>query len=261
MSGPNTADAGTVCRPDGAALPYRLLAGGPRRMVLAHSLFTDGLAAQPVVQPLLASGWSVLTFDQRGHGQASPLRSPSEFSVATVAADILAVLDAAGWDRAHFAGGSMGAASVLAAAAAAPQRVTGLALIAPAFTRTPNSAMSWFDQLADELSDRGSPAAEQLWSLRMPGSDNPIARLGRADPVSLGYLLRSVCRWTLGDEFDRLVGLDMPAVVLAWPGDPVHPWAAAEETAALFGTEVHRLAPGRQLTPLAMFEHLAGLLA
>ena len=60
-------------------------------MVLAHGWTLNQAAWLPVVEPLVAAGLRVVTYDQRGHGGSSPLRG--ETSVRMLGDDLAAVLD------------------------------------------------------------------------------------------------------------------------------------------------------------------------
>ena len=68
--------------------------------------------------------------DARGHG-ASPMLSGRAYPPSELAADALAVLDAEGLQSAHLVAIGWAAATALALAATAPQRVTSLVLAAP----------------------------------------------------------------------------------------------------------------------------------
>jgi pimeloyl-ACP methyl ester carboxylesterase len=70
----------------------------------------------------------VILMDMRGFGDSD--WSPSgDYSVPSMAQDIIAVLDHAGWTRVVLVGHSMGARSTICAAAKHPQRAAALALI------------------------------------------------------------------------------------------------------------------------------------
>lgn len=76
--------------------------------------------------PDLATRHRVLTYDNRGMGR-SRTRAHS-FSIADLASDALAVLDAAGVERAHVYGASMGGLVVQELARQAPHRVRSIVL-------------------------------------------------------------------------------------------------------------------------------------
>jgi pimeloyl-ACP methyl ester carboxylesterase len=74
-------------------------------------------------------GFSVLALDLPGHGRSD---GPPRATIAALADWVIGVLDAAGAQKALFAGHSMGSLIALDAAARHPQRATGLALLASA---------------------------------------------------------------------------------------------------------------------------------
>lgn len=76
----------------------------------------------------LAAGRRVLALDLPGHGQSS--KEVGDGSLATLAATVVGFLDALGVERAALVGHSMGAAVAMQVAADAPERVSGLGLIA-----------------------------------------------------------------------------------------------------------------------------------
>jgi len=80
------------------------------------------------VAQTLGADREVLCMDMRGFGDSdwSPGR---DYAVPTMGADILRVLDHAGWSRALLVGHSMGGRSTTWVAAKHPERVAGLALI------------------------------------------------------------------------------------------------------------------------------------
>lgn len=76
--------------------------------------------------PYFARAYSVITLDLRGFGNST--REAGEYDSLTFPADIVAVLDDAGIDRAVLVGQSIGAAAALKVAVAHPQRVAGVVL-------------------------------------------------------------------------------------------------------------------------------------
>ncbi|MGH9041499.1 MAG: acetoin dehydrogenase dihydrolipoyllysine-residue acetyltransferase subunit [Acidimicrobiia bacterium] len=78
----------------------------------------------------LAGGRSVYALDLPGHGESD--KAVADGSVDGLAATVTGFLDAVGLDRVDLVGHSMGAAVAMAVAAAAPDRVRSLTLLAPA---------------------------------------------------------------------------------------------------------------------------------
>lgn len=76
--------------------------------------------------PSLAARHRVLVYDNRGMGLSATRRH--RFSIADLAADARAVLDAAGVERAHVYGASMGGLVVQELALSAPERVRSIVL-------------------------------------------------------------------------------------------------------------------------------------
>ncbi|MFJ8039977.1 alpha/beta fold hydrolase [Kitasatospora sp. NPDC096147] len=101
----------------GTGLPVVLLPG-----------MLDSRTVYRHLRPLLAAaGHRVITLDLRGFGESSigwPDHSP-----AALAGDVLALLDHLGIERAALAGNSYTGATVVKAAADAPERIAGIALI------------------------------------------------------------------------------------------------------------------------------------
>jgi len=77
---------------------------------------------------LVRTGWRVIAFDQRGHGQSEKLYQPSEYEQERLARDAVEVLDAAGAGHAVLMGYSMGAIVTLEVAIRFPERCRALVL-------------------------------------------------------------------------------------------------------------------------------------
>ena len=104
----------------------------------------------------------VLTWDLRGHGSSEYPTDPACYSSAAALADMAAVLDAAGLDRAVLGGQSLGGYLSLAFALMHPDRVAGLVLIdtGPGF-RNEAARNDWnrrADGTATRLAERGLAA-------------------------------------------------------------------------------------------------------
>jgi pimeloyl-ACP methyl ester carboxylesterase len=110
-------------------------AGAPRRLLLVHG-FTGAKEDFADHLDLLAGGgsaggWHVVAPDLRGHGASSKPEGPDSYSFKTFAADLLALVDALGWDRFTLLGHSMGGmiAQVTALEAGGAARLDGLVLM------------------------------------------------------------------------------------------------------------------------------------
>lgn len=83
-------------------------------------------------------GFNVLALDLPGHGRS---KGAAKAGVAALSAWLLALLDAAGVERAMLVGHSMGSLIALETAHAAPQRVSGLALLGSTYPMKVSEAL------------------------------------------------------------------------------------------------------------------------
>jgi pimeloyl-ACP methyl ester carboxylesterase len=140
----------------GAGQPVLVLHGGPG---LTYT-YADEAAAE------LVGAFRVANFQQRG---LAPSVEQGPFTIQQALADLVAVLDHLGWDRAYLVGHSWGGHLAFHAAVAVPERLLGVLAIDPLgavgdggmamfeaemFTRTPQPDRHRAKQL-DEQSMRG----------------------------------------------------------------------------------------------------------
>jgi len=100
------------------------------------------------------SGRRLVLYDARGHG-ASSAAADGDYSYAALTADLEAVMDHLGIDRALLAGISMGAHTAVHFALQWPERVAGLALVTPAFDPERPGDFAHWDALARGLREGG----------------------------------------------------------------------------------------------------------
>jgi pimeloyl-ACP methyl ester carboxylesterase len=110
---------------DGVNIYYEDYAGGDRPLLLLAGLASDNVSWGPVLAPLRA-GRRLIAPDNRGCGRTTPQTAP--ISIAAMAADAVAVLDACGVAQVDVLGHSMGGLIAMDVAARFPQRVRRLAL-------------------------------------------------------------------------------------------------------------------------------------
>jgi pimeloyl-ACP methyl ester carboxylesterase len=109
---------------------------GTRRepaVLLVHGWGADA-GTWSALAPLLAVNHRVLTVDVRGHGRSTiPPDAPDRLDPEVIAADLAAVLDATGVERAIAVGHSWGGQLVTALGVTRPDRVAGLVVLDPAY--------------------------------------------------------------------------------------------------------------------------------
>ncbi|MGI8983529.1 MAG: alpha/beta fold hydrolase [Acidimicrobiales bacterium] len=111
---------------DGVSLECDLWAAGAGApFLLAHGLSSNRRLWEGTAARLHELGHPVVTVDLRGHGRSE--KPDTGYDFETMGADLLAVLDEAGFERAVVVGQSTGGNIVVDLAARAPGRVSGVA--------------------------------------------------------------------------------------------------------------------------------------
>jgi pimeloyl-ACP methyl ester carboxylesterase len=112
--------------------------------------------------PALVPRRPAITWDMRGHGQTDAPDEAALYSHEHTVADMAALLDRAGWERAVLIGMSLGGFMSLAFRRRFPDRVAALVLVdtGPGFRRAESRERwnAWARQRAQELEERGPDA-------------------------------------------------------------------------------------------------------
>lgn len=128
--------------------------------VLAVHGWLDNAASFLPMMPLL-EGLDVVAVDLPGHGHSAHREGPGDYLLPDWVLDLLAVLDALGWNRAALLGHSLGGAACLMTAVAAPERVARLALVEAAGPLSGRAADAPA-RLREAVQARRRPAREGL---------------------------------------------------------------------------------------------------
>ncbi|MBN2047224.1 MAG: alpha/beta hydrolase [Anaerolineaceae bacterium] len=108
---------------------YQPAADGPK-LLFAHGWAEYGMDMDRLSAPFQGK-YSLLAPDARAHGESDG--PPTVYDLQSRVDDLLAAMDAAGFDRAFLIGHSMGANTSAYLAAQHPERVRGLVLIDPSW--------------------------------------------------------------------------------------------------------------------------------
>jgi len=192
---------------------------------------------------------SVVRYDARGHGRSEFTIDLDGYRWDQLALDQLALADEFGIDRYVAAGASMGAATALHAAVAAPERIRGLVLVIPPTGWETRAAQTdVYEAGAQVMETRGVEPVIRAAALTPPPDpfvDDPLFRERSADgmrswnPERLARVMRGAARADLPGR-DAISRIGCPSLVLAWTGDAVHPTSTADELARLIpGCELH----------------------
>jgi pimeloyl-ACP methyl ester carboxylesterase len=209
--------------------------------------------------PVLAgAGLRVLVFDNRGVGRSD--RPPGPYSIAGMARDAVAVLDAAGLERAHIYGISLGGMIAQEIALAHPERVARLVLGAttpggPHATAADAATLAFFHRRGE------MPAEEAVWaSVPYNYSSRTRAEHGERIAGDIAQRLRfpieaepygAQLAAALGhDAHDRLATITAPTLVVHGSEDLMVPPANGRLLAEQIpGAEFIKLAGAAHLYP------------
>ncbi len=244
-------------------------------VVVAHGLMgSTALAARfgESAAALAARGFRVVSYDARGHGRSEGSGDPADYAWARHARDLAGVIEGMSLAPASVYGGSMGAGSALLLAAARPELVHRLVLRAPPpFGGDLAAARRLFLPLAALYAWLGPE-----WTARIVTSLPPVKRLQRETPEndfrsffgvqrpeSVAAAIRGLVREREPIAVAIFPKIPHPTLVLAHPGDPIHPLRSAEHLrAGLPSVEVFVAPDARWYTshPEALVERVAAFL-
>jgi pimeloyl-ACP methyl ester carboxylesterase len=231
-------------------------------VVLLHGLTATRRYVVMGSKMLERDGHRVIAYDARGHGRSGPAPDPAAYEYADLAADLRAVLDELGVERAVLAGASMGAHTLVRFALDHPDRAAGLVVITPSFAPDEDDGprVRRYDALSRGLREGGvdgflaaygDPQVPEQWRetvrtvlrQRLSAHEHPDAV---ADALAVVPRSRPFAAW------EELAAIAVPAVVVASrdEADPEHPYAVGERyAAAIPGAELRSEEPGK--SPLA----------
>jgi pimeloyl-ACP methyl ester carboxylesterase len=182
----------------GASLLYSRTGTGPP-VLLIQGVGVVGNGWAPQVDGL-RERFTLISFDNRGIG-ASTTRD-GRLTIADMAADALAIVDAEGIDRFHVAGHSMGGVIAQALALRAPARVRSLAFLCT-FARGKDGSRVTLPMLAT--------------ALRMRIGTRAMRRSAFLELIMPGRYLQQVDRAALAERLRPLFGHDLaeqPSIVM-----------------------------------------------
>jgi 3-oxoadipate enol-lactonase len=169
--------------------------------------------------PALAEGHRVIRVDNRGAGRTGDVPG-APYTVETMAADCLAVLDAAGVGAAHVVGISMGGLMAQEIALTSPERVRSLCLVAT-HPGIPHAVMN--PEATAMLMKRGQLTPQEAAEASVPFNYAPATPRERIEedwavrfPLAAtneGYLAQVMgsSRW---DGYDRIARITAPTLVV-----------------------------------------------
>ena len=207
---------------------------GGRPVLLVHGFTGAKENLAPTATVLAGRGWHAVAPDLRGHGSSDAPATEEDYSFEVMAADLVAVADALGWDRFVLLGHSFGGALAQLVALGSPHRLDGLVLAStfhgPVTAVDPELVLlgsavvrqAGMEGLAEAMAARRAANPRAQGAVEQLGS-------GQADLRDEQLLACSPTMWlalaprfhTQHDRLDRLATLDVPTHVIVGEHDSV----------------------------------------
>ncbi len=233
---------------------------GARAVVFLHAFPVHAGMWAPQLEAI-PEGWMALAPDVRGFGLSDPDPAPraQDASLDDVAADVIALLDDVGVERAVFCGLSMGGYTLLALWRQHAARVSGMVLADTRATGDSEAGRAGRAAMLDLL-DREGPAAvtaqmapKLIGDTTMrerPAVAREVARLmSAASAEAIGYAVVGMMRRP--DSTPLLAGVRCPTLVVVGDEDGLTPLPEAHA--------LHEGIPGAALAIIPGAGHLSNL--
>jgi pimeloyl-ACP methyl ester carboxylesterase len=242
-----------------------LEAGSGSPLVLLHAFPLSADMWRPQLERV-PRGWRMLAPDLRGFGPAGSQAKPAvseaahpTLTVAEMAGDIIAWLDAIGVERAVIGGLSMGGYVTFALFNAIPERFSGLLLANTKATADTPQARSARDKMAALVRERGPSAVADDMIPKLLGDTSRRTRAPLADTVrgliesnrAEGLEAAIYALKERPDSTDILPRVDRPVLVIAGEEDTIIPPSESQA--------MHESLPNSQLVVLPRAGHLSSL--
>jgi 3-oxoadipate enol-lactonase len=223
---------------------------------LTHSLSSDGGMWSEQVPALLEEGYRVLRLDMRGHGGSDPV--PGSYTMAALASDVVAVVEALEVGPVHYIGLSIGGMIGQAIAIRYPGRMLSMMLCDTLPAAPADARAAWITRTT-AVEKRGSLAAiaegtMERWLTPAFRQSNP-ARWAQIRDTIIGSSVQGFlgCAEALQD-FDfssELPGLTIPTLVVCGADD--------QGTPASENRRIASLVPGASYKEIPDARHLPNI--
>jgi pimeloyl-ACP methyl ester carboxylesterase len=197
-------------RDDGVRICYETFGFGDRTpLLLSHGFGSSSRMWAPNVKALAADRLCV-TWDMRGHGSSDSPDEAAAYSAEATVADMLALLDRVGADRAVLGGLSLGGYMSLAFYLQYPERVAALLLFdtGPGFRN---------DEARQRWNDRAIAQAERIErdGIAALGTDGPL----HDSPAGVAWAARGMLTQRDETVIESLPAITVPTLVLVGSQD------------------------------------------
>ncbi len=214
---------------EGHRLAYTVHGDGPRTTVLIHGLLFTQALNEHLADELAGRGHRVVTMDLLGHGASDRPEEMQAYSMQRYGAQVIALLDHLGIEKAVIGGMSLGANTALEAAALAPERVQGMVIEMPVLDNALVGCALAFTPVMVAMT-LGEPVMRGLQALakRVPPLGwfpDQLVDLVRQDPRPSGALLQGLFFARIAPPREVRRTMKAPTLIIGHPHDPVHPFS------------------------------------
>lgn len=218
---------------DGCRIEYTEYGSGERWVVLIHGQLMPRRMHEPLARALAEDGNHVVTLDLLGHGRSDRPDDPVLYSMSAFGTQVLELLDELGAGQAVIGGTSLGANVALEVAVAAPDRVRGLLIEMPVLDNALNAGLVAFAPLM--FAARYVPVSITLvrWLASLPPRGLVPFWGGIAldtlkqQPAAMAATIHGIFFGRIAPPSRLRETIELPALVVGHPHDPVHPAADA----------------------------------
>jgi len=214
-------------------LEFTEYGAGDSWVVLVHGQLMPRRMHRPLARALASQGLHVVTLDLLGHGRSDRPADPLVYSVTAFAEQVVALLDHLGAEQAVIGGTSLGANVSLEVAVLVPGRVRGLILEMPVLDNAVEASILAFAPLL--FTARFLPlavTATRLLTRSVPRGMVPFWAGVALDtlnqrPAAMAAVVHGVFFGRLAPSSRQRRAIQVPALVVGHPADPIHPAADA----------------------------------
>ncbi len=221
----------------GQRLAYTIHGEGPPT-ILTPGLLLSQKMQTPLARSLAKRGNQVITLDPLGHGASDRPRQMWRYSIPEFARQVVALLDHLELEQAVVGGTSLGANISLEVAASRPERLRGMLIEMPVLDHAIPACAVAFTPLLFALTV-GEPVMKGVARLvsALPRARAPfLSQLGldsiAQEPGPSGAVLQGILFGRTAPDHLTRQKLEVPALIIGHPRDPIHPFSDADMLAA-----------------------------
>ncbi|WP_397543221.1 alpha/beta fold hydrolase [Roseovarius salis] len=219
-------------------------------VVLIHGVGAN-LGSWDAVTAELEDSFKIIRPDLRGHGKSAPIEG--SYSVEKFAADIIAVMDAAGVKRAHLVGFSLGGLIAQKLATDYANRFDRIVILSAVAGRTEEEqakVVARLDMIREGGMDAVTGAAAERWFTEDFARRHPEIiekRIAELKSVHLDSYLEAYRVFGTTELIDTLHRIERPVLVMTGEFD--------QGSNTRMAQDMHKLIPGSELIILPDLKH------